>query len=1000
MYGFEYLQHAQTVRAAAEGMFGGEWENLDLSNDAMSNSGIPYIPNSVARGVVTKEASAAEKTGDAPDFVWNAGIDGTFRMMGLEAYASGGSDADSIVINETDGEIKMEKVFSGLDNDSDADMPFINLSEDKVEEDEVIELWYISQRWCYFGKPGEADVPLRCKFSLQEGFLRNEPMDSGYALATVIDPMNSKQQYGATITVWDYKKEFCTAPYGAIGVAIFQNPFAGEKKWHTEWCENLIDTISATLVNSLTPWAANDEDPGNDGPIVVQAISPTSQWPHIHWNGPDEYTGGEISGVHNIQNFVANAQDNSSQSFPDVWLKRTIPNTHLPDPTNTTAPYTLPPLGSSWEITAIKTPTAPWATTEWDGAMWKLTAENYWDGANPLDHDFINEDDQADPPPAIWSEITGLDLECHIPVNTKGIAKLDIATGKFLTLGTASGLFGTPTVVDFVGKIDANQDERLIVPVDGECGLFEYEKVKKALVWGNEGTNETGCKLEQDGELDRVDIFEDAVDIDVLVGLDLDPNGDVTRRYKTIKACDPEEYQDTLSLPTVDVVNDVYCSGDTFSKDYKTIKYFGGEVNSSSGVAIDTSCIEIDYTQIIYPDYPYIDYYDIIWPGDCEPCDEPSGCCVITAVGGKEQYENKSANWCESQYNNREDVYEWDWNTGPCQGCCYMFFRDSSGSTVENTSQEVCVSRDNSGYIDPATGEAIDDTFWQQECSPFGCCSGGSKDGWSIGQSECISAGGSWTEGPCPTGCCVEPGTPVHNKVVTKKACDEYNGTWNQGQTCSGDSLGCCVVYDQQGRILNQDSNLTMSECEQFFLNTPGAYSKNLNPSQPNCPPAIGCCNGGTYDNQQVYEGQCVAGGGSFQLGQSCDNSGGSCEDICIESMYIDASGGNCSATFTQDDEACFDSIGRATVEGTWEINSFSTSGTITRNGTVLVTKTGNTYNISCDINGGPNVDLSGSGPATEDCEGGTSGNVSGSCSDGSDCVGSWNGYFTFSTTA
>lgn len=510
------------------------------------------------------------------------------------------------------------------------DVEFYNLTDTSYEELDVVTLTRWRELWVIVGGSG-GSAPKRVKFKINDTFLREGTEMSGYANATVIDPMNSDKYINEQIVVWDYKQQFVTTKAGAIGIAIFQAPYLVEEQWHVEECEMLVNTIEATISGSLGPWQASQEDPD------IIGCTPTSSWPYVIWDTDESY-GGNFGKAFNRKRLTASAGK--------AWLKRLIPDSHLPVPSNTVAPYTLAPISTAWEYTEVEFPTARWCNSYWDSgsSTWKLgggiggspsvpipIAPQYAEGFDPILHASFGIGNSAMPPELVWNELTGSGLDCGIKDGTLGWAFLDDNVGEYVTLMSASALFGVPTKVNMVAKKDATSTDILIKPKTGECGVVEYEHLMNVLVWGNEQAGSDSCRMTQEDPLPWFDVFENAQDEEVITGISVDVNGDLEMTKTTIKACTSPADPDTLTLSTMDVVNDVYCSGNSLTKNYQQVKFLGSVLGTSTGVSIDTSCVEIDYTQIIYPTFPYIDYYDIIWPAGCEPCPEPTGCCTATA---------------------------------------------------------------------------------------------------------------------------------------------------------------------------------------------------------------------------------------------------------------------------------------------------------------------------------------------------------------------------------
>ncbi len=875
MFGFKYLENAQTVRAAAEGMFGGEWENLDISNDAMLNSGVPYTPNVVVRGVVTMEASAAEKTGDAPDFVWNAGIDGTFRVMALDAYSNGGSDDDGIVINDMDGNIRMESAGSGVDNTEDFDQPFINLSEETVEEDEVIELWYISQRWCYFGKP-KAEVK-RIRFKLTTNIQKDTEDESGYADAVVIDPLETDMSVGDVIRVWDPRKEFCfaypdsigwatkgissVASIGegggdggdgeggspgdgdgdgeggapAIGCCTFidsndntiqaamteaacdgqtdgtweSTPCSGggdegedrADEWIIESCTQLVTRVRGTLGGCLSPWAGGGQGSesgsstggGTDAVPEITGLSSESYWPYVMW-GPEEQGGSLDGNVQNPQRFAA-------RSGVDVWLERRSSNEDTQAPDGVVTPYDDETPDFIWNIIAVEREIANYAKITHSGnGEWELaasTSAEYFDGDSP------NPCTIGAKAPEWYN---GEENWCAVPADIEGIGRLDKDTGYYVLISTFSAFFGPGNLTKMVGSpmedmgnIEA-ADALLYTGGDSpgneaeECGNLKYKELKNVITFGSD--EGTGCPMEFTDPDPEVEFSPYTAT--VVTGVTTDSNGDVALETKEIKVMCPLEDGDNIAIPhqQTDLVEDIYCSGDSIQKSYKTIRYIGKEVNSNTTDANLSDCIEssIDWeyvfdNYITNQDWYTVNYYDITYPEGCEPC--PTGCCEQTLLDESVVYKKLTEGDCTasvvSNPTEDSDVVSADWTDEDCPetpcGCCKT--TDGTGFVTyqEGLSSEECAAL----VTSPPTGSGADIVSAEciEECpgEPTGCCfvsEGDYRPGMT--QVACVTGlGGTWSEGEdCPdVGCCTLNYTAggTEDIITTQERCENYETT-------------------------------------------------------------------------------------------------------------------------------------------------------------------------------------------------------------------------------
>jgi len=654
-FSFKKKADAEALRDAAPLLFGNEWADLDmlgLQND--DRLGVGDNQNKLVRCVVTEEITPASVSGTEPDVTVDMGAGYAQPLMIIPSPNTGRDD----VYDESQGGMTMIPDIMPMDH-NDATIPIWNPFEQTYAVDEIITV--LKGETCFFvvsEKTEPEPGAKRVKFKLTEPLCKSGSLQSGFADALVIDPMNSGLAVDSQITVWDYKKQFTTSQASAIGIATKNDPYGEGQQWHIEECEQLVNEIEGELDGSIGPWMVTNPD--------ITSISASSTWPYLQWYG-EESEGGDVSGAKNTRRFTAG---NGPDGNPQVaTAKRVIPDAYLPDPDNQTAPYTLEPLTPEWDITSVKYPTARWSQTLYSNSTgtFNLDTSQYAEGYSPDLHSDIANGDPADPPPGIKNEFDP--FVCNVPDNTAGWAFLDDSTGDYVTIATASSLFGAPTKISAVAKIEGTESDKLI-DNEGNCGVIEHELLLNALVWGDVNGNGTGCRLENITPKPEVDVLADASDIEVVTGVIINGDGNLEMQKSTIKACDSPATNDILTANSMDVVNDVYCSGDSLTKDYKTIKFFGSVENSQSGVAIDTSCIDIDYYQITYPTYPYIDYYDIIWPDGCDPCPSADeGCCTITYNDGKPQadFEGVSEGWCDTEAL-RSDVASTSWSSGPCSG--------------------------------------------------------------------------------------------------------------------------------------------------------------------------------------------------------------------------------------------------------------------------------------------------------------------------------------------
>lgn len=493
----------------------------------------------------------------------------------------------------------------------------VNLSTDTVEANKPFTVHRIDEHWVHLTGSSSSSTK-RVKFILTRNILESGVDMSGFATATVIDPLNSELTIGAQIIVWDYQHRFPLALEGAIGMAYYGDPFNPSQglQWHIEFVEQLVNKVKVMLRESVSPW--------EDGNAVEGSItSALSTWPYNMFDS-NTTLGGTIV-MENNHRFTAN--------IGTAIAELIIPEAYQPQPGNNVAPYTLAPLTPTWNITDVQYPTARWCATNWDGDDFKLLTggTNYAEGEDPGNHSEFSSGMTANPPEHVWSGMQ--EFRCNINDGTTGWAFLDDNTGKYVTVMTESALFGKPTVVEAVMRMDSNSEE-MIRKDDAECGRIRYESLRNVLVWGNE-QGSSGCKLEEVAPDKYFDLFTEQT-VTVVTGTEIF-NGELRFTTAEIKAC--YNTGAALEIPHVqtDIVTDVSCTDDGLSKSYKTIKFIGSTVASNQGVNLPcTNPDNFDWQYIfenhVYPeDWWNVDYYDITFPEGCEPCPDPVGCCTADA---------------------------------------------------------------------------------------------------------------------------------------------------------------------------------------------------------------------------------------------------------------------------------------------------------------------------------------------------------------------------------
>ena len=637
-----------------------------------------------------------------------------------------------------------------VDSTDHTNVTVYNTTEEDIAGDQYIAATRQRGVWVASVSSGGVDPPKRVKFKLNEKILKTGSLQSGYAEADVIDPMNSGLVIGDTVTVWDYKKQFVMSDINAIGIAVKGNPYGSGSQWHIEEVEQLVNKVRGTLASSLGPWMAVPD-------VTLDVIKST--WPYTIIPG-DESLGSNLGTVENYERHTANGG----------WVEceMLIPASHQPDPDNETAPYTLEPIAPAWNITACQNPTARWTSTIYENEDFVLGGGEHAEGEDPLGHDSFSTGDSASPPSIIWDDVE----KCRIKDLTGGWAFLDDKLGVYVTISTASALFGLPEVVEAVAHFKGDSGELIDNATD--CGVIKHKQMIEMLVWGNPDAAPSsggGCKLEN---LDprEVDVMLHADYETVVTGTEVNPTtGDLELTTKSIKACSQESSNIPLSYSTTDVVTNVTCVDGVVNKDYKQIKFIGSDVSGSAG-SVPLTCTNPDNYdwKYIFENHIYdetwwnVDYYDITWPEGCTPCSdpEPTGCCTATAYPTGTSGITQADCEAESGYVS--------WVEGDCDGC---------------TGDDCCECG------------TMSDVSYQSNCPPSPGGPGGGSTVWEefeqdasvLGNTSCTwSVPGTWTDS--------NGNTTTGNMTVTHTGGGNFtlSGSTPDGDTVAGYSNGTATT--------------------------------------------------------------------------------------------------------------------------------------------------------------------------------------------------------------
>jgi hypothetical protein len=487
-----------------------------------------------------------------------------------------------------------------------------NKTESEYAEDTYLDVARVKSLWVVLGStlPPAPMVQFRLKSGWQ---------GTGVSTATILSSTSDDHATGDVTTVYDYKKLFQhaigseespDANGGSIGWAI-KVDVSGDSRFLVTQCTQKINRYEATIANGICTGSWGES-------LSVTNPIARSVWPYTDID-PSISGTGELD-VINVHGLAANGGQ--------VWIEFESDPAVPQDPDNSVVPYSVgtSPTGGRWVITDVEKPIANYIQCKWNGSSWDFSqGNNVYDGNQP-DAEF----NVVIAKPAHLNVLGENGGAACLEVETMGLARIDRSAStpvelKYFVCMTSSSLNGEVHKAAIAGTLSPTNSkppvEEEIIVVDG-CEV-QYKRIGKTFVFGSP-TQTGSCEMTEE-VVDQP--FKNWVDSTVVESIE-DVGGELKMKKLDIKTCFATPAADqALPLVSMDVVNDVYCSGSSLTKDYKTIKFFGSVENSSSGVAIDTSCIDIDYTQIInYPTVPYIDYYDIIWPTGCVPCD-PIGCC-------------------------------------------------------------------------------------------------------------------------------------------------------------------------------------------------------------------------------------------------------------------------------------------------------------------------------------------------------------------------------------
>tara|TARA_R110000824_G_scaffold10010_7_gene44363 strand:+ start:3634 stop:6105 length:2472 start_codon:yes stop_codon:yes gene_type:complete len=746
--------------------------------------------------------------------------DTIYIMTGVAEVAARTEDTGPpVVITATEAEGQEYSVdMDGLFDEIPGQDPttFFNGTAEAIPAETLITVTRIGAKWIY--SSGAVEPTQRLRFVLTEAIQRAPGVVSGRALATVIDSGNTTLAVDTVLTVNDPNKEFCFSAVGSIGWATKGTvksadgpPVVSSEEWVIESCTQLINKVVADCDSAIAPWDVST--PAH----VIDGIESMSYWPYILTH-PSEVSVIDPAMVINSHRFTANPGR--------VWLER---REVLADEQSIDEiiPYTATEPVWEWHITDVEYPTARWVQVKYDGSeLWSTdaptpstpgaTSTKYFEGFNPNSNSLI----AGYIAPAYTS---GLDTWCAIETNIKGLAFLDDTTGNYIVSSTMSAYYGEGKKVRSVAVLTTDGLEGDLIEDDTSdpdpCGKGKYKELINMVAFGNPDVS-NGCPLEQTFPQPKFDLLSTATDLTVVTNAVVDINGDIQMETETIKACSSPGADIAFPLATIDltVLNSVGCSGTEFKENYTTYSVVG-TTGASGSNTVDTSCVisEIDYTTIInYPVYPYIDYYDLIWPEGCNPCDV-AGCCTITYSVDPTSSQTMTSAQCTAVNGTGAGdslVTGVSWSATPCvdtvdpMGCCLVTANPDWHTT---SYEDECILADIQ-TLDP-TATAVS---WSAELcgiDPCGCCSAISIDAFVFAQVAFEHAGGcsigfnstsvGSNDGTCTwvitgTWDYVDPDSPASAAGTMTLSYDESTNTWSITGTPSeyGMTITGSVVVD------------------------------------------------------------------------------------------------------------------------------------------------------------------------------------------------------------
>ncbi len=553
---------------------------------------------------------------------------------------------------------------------------------------------------------GSSTAPKRVKFKLNDPLFVPTAGFSGGVTATVIDPMNSTLAIGDFIQVKDYQKQFEFTQKGSIGIAIDGDPFGAGPQWHIETCTQLVTRMEVDLSGDLEPWGGY----GTSGVPSATIVRSMSAYPDILWattnideSGGSTRTVNEAIGA-NVDE-LRNPLGIAAAAGKAVVERRPV-QAQIQDEDNQSVPYTVSQQAWYWAIVSCENEVADWARTTYNGTNFVLEIVNdddYSGGVNPTTMTTFPAGVISNPPAKLWNSFNS--RRCHVASGEEGWAFLNKTKGKYMTMMTASSLYGLGEIVDVVA--DLKDQESQLIDNGTDCGTIKYKTLTNVVVFGTDAST-SSCQMKLDPQPDiEVDVFDGGTE-DVITSIEIDGNGDLKMNTQTIKACSISPSSTTLPLSQTDIVTDVSCDANGLTKSYKTIKYLGSEVSSGGPVSLQcTNPNNYDW-EYIFNNHVYneawwnVDYYDITFPAGCEPCPEPTGCCTATAYPTGQDGITEAACMAETGFQS--------WTEGTC------------GSGPTDCCDTLTVGQCDFGSPDTYTSGAGNIGHVQSSINPLGGC--------------------------------------------------------------------------------------------------------------------------------------------------------------------------------------------------------------------------------------------------------------------------------------